>query len=299
MAKRRGKRLVQKGLFGPIPEPESATSTALVLAEYAGQPIRMLTVDGEPWWVALDVCRILELEDVRQVMERLDDDEKARVGEMPSGIPTIKGLRFETYLVNEAGLYNLIFTSRKEEAKTFRRWVTHEVLPSIRRTGRYVPESARLKKYARRIGTNDVTTLKNRMDLVNRHKEVNRSLAGSGFTPRDFQQFHNTKYREWTGKTASELRADMGLKSHETPLDRMSDLVMIHSNHALELARKIAQFREEERRSPLSPDEQAEIYAESIRDIREADLNKLGAHYDLIDDARRGRILDVVRALPA
>lgn len=66
----------------------------------------------------------------------------------------------------------------------------------------------------------------------------------------------------------------MGLKSHETPLDRMSDLVMVHNNHALELARKIAQFRE-------------------------ADLNKLGASYALVDDDRRGRILDVVRALPA
>lgn len=293
MAKRRAKRLVQQGLFGPIAESERAWNNGMTLAEFNGHTVRMLMIDGEPWWVAADVCDALEHSNSRMALDRLEPDEKG-----VSDVYTPGG-RQQMAIVNESGLYNLIFASRVEKAKEFRRWVTHEVLPSIRKTGSYVSPSARLKKYARRIGTNDVTTLKNRMDLVNRHKEVNRSLAGSGFTPRDFQQFHNTKYREWTGKTASELRADMGLRSHETPLDRMSDLVMIHNNHALELARKIAQFREEERRSPLSPDEQAEIYAESIRDIREADLNKLGANYDLVDDPRRGRILDVVRALPA
>lgn len=85
--------------------------------------------DGEPWFVASDVLAALTLD--RKALERLDDDEK--------GVNTIHtpGGKQDMVLVSEAGLYTLIFTSRKDEAKRFRRWVMHEVLPAIRRTGAY------------------------------------------------------------------------------------------------------------------------------------------------------------------
>lgn len=88
--------------------------------------------NGEPMFVAADVCQALTIDNHRNVLARLDDDEK---GVQSMDTP---GGRQELATVNESGLYSLILTSRKPEAKRFKRWVTHEVLPSIRRTGSYV-----------------------------------------------------------------------------------------------------------------------------------------------------------------
>jgi prophage antirepressor-like protein len=88
--------------------------------------------NGEPMFVAADVCQALTIDNHRNVLSRLDDDEK---GVQSMDTP---GGRQELATVNESGLYSLILTSRKPEAKRFKRWVTHEVLPSIRRTGSYV-----------------------------------------------------------------------------------------------------------------------------------------------------------------
>lgn len=93
--------------------------------------VRVVIIDGEPWFVAADVCRILELDDVSKAVSRLDDDEKGT-----NLIPT-RGGEQSMLIVNEPGLYRLIFSSRKPEAKKFQRWVYHEVLPSIRKTGTY------------------------------------------------------------------------------------------------------------------------------------------------------------------
>lgn len=94
-------------------------------------PVRVQVINGEPWFVAKDVCDALTLENSRKATASLDDDEK-RV----SPIVTPSGTQQMT-IVNESGLYNLIFQSRKAEARAFRKWVTGEVLPTIRRTGRY------------------------------------------------------------------------------------------------------------------------------------------------------------------
>lgn len=95
------------------------------------QQVRTVVIDGEPYFVAKDVCAILDISNHNDAMSRLDEDEKGR-----SVIPTQFGNK-ETNLVNESGLYHLIFQSRKPEAKAFRKWVTSEVLPSLRKTGRY------------------------------------------------------------------------------------------------------------------------------------------------------------------
>lgn len=97
----------------------------------SNQPIRVELVDGEPWFVAKDVCDALGIENNRNATARLDEDEKgASIVRTPSGEQQMN-------IVNESGLYNLIFQSRKPEAKKFRKWVTGEVLPSIRKTGKY------------------------------------------------------------------------------------------------------------------------------------------------------------------
>ena len=94
--------------------------------------VRTIIRDGEPWFVAADVCRALELGDTHKAVERLDDDEKGR-----SSIPTLGGAQ-ELLMVNEPGLYALVLGSRKPEAKAFRRWITHEVIPAIRKHGGYL-----------------------------------------------------------------------------------------------------------------------------------------------------------------
>lgn len=93
--------------------------------------IRVQMINDEPWFVANDVCKALSIGNSRDAVSRLDEDERG-----VSVVPTPSGNQ-EMNLVNESGLYSLIFQSRKPEAKVFRKWVTSEVLPSIRQTGRY------------------------------------------------------------------------------------------------------------------------------------------------------------------
>jgi len=97
--------------------------------EYGKSIVRVIVRDGEPWFVARDVCECLEIENPTVAVQRLDEDERAKFN---------LGRQGETNIVSEAGLYSLIMTSRKPEAKRFKRWVTHEVLPTIRQTGQYV-----------------------------------------------------------------------------------------------------------------------------------------------------------------
>lgn len=111
---------------------EAGTSLPRVFTFNASDlQVRTVIIDGEPFFVAKDICAILEIANHNDAISRLDEDEKGR-----SVLPTQFGNK-ETNLVNESGLYHLIFQSRKPEAKTFRKWVTSEVLPSLRKTGKY------------------------------------------------------------------------------------------------------------------------------------------------------------------
>lgn len=93
--------------------------------------LRTIIKDDEIWFVAKDVCDALELGNSRQALVRLEDDEKADV------ILNDGSQNRRMNIINEYGLYSLVLASRKPEAKTFKRWVTHDVLPSIRKTGQY------------------------------------------------------------------------------------------------------------------------------------------------------------------
>lgn len=92
--------------------------------------IRAVEKDGEPWFVAADVCRALEISNPTDAIKRLDVDERARFN---LGHPMN-----ETNCVNEPGLYTLVLGSRKRDAKAFKRWITHEVIPTIRKHGAYL-----------------------------------------------------------------------------------------------------------------------------------------------------------------
>jgi prophage antirepressor-like protein len=98
---------------------------------YFGQSHVRISIgnDGEPWWLAADVCDVLDLGNPTQALTRLDEDEKSTLISNEGG----PGRR----IINESGLYSLVLSSRKPEAKPFKKWITSEVLPAIRKTGRY------------------------------------------------------------------------------------------------------------------------------------------------------------------
>ncbi|MDE5769291.1 MAG: hypothetical protein K2H82_07900 [Oscillospiraceae bacterium] len=103
----------------------------LTIWNYKNSEIRTIEKDNETWWVLKDICNALEISNNRRVAERLDTDELMSL-KVTSG-----GQQREILCINEFGLYTIILRSNKPQAKPFRRWVTHEVLPQIRKTGSY------------------------------------------------------------------------------------------------------------------------------------------------------------------
>ena len=110
---------------------------------YKDNPVRIIEKDGEPWFVAKDVCDILGFGNPYSSLAKLDKDEKVTLHNM-EGILNSKNQ--DVVIVSEPGLYSLILRSRKPEAKAFKRWVTHEVLPSIRKTGAYLAPNISMEK---------------------------------------------------------------------------------------------------------------------------------------------------------
>jgi len=103
-----------------------------IVKVFNDRPVRILDRDGELWFVAKDVCKVLEIKLQANSTRYLDDDERGVcLINTPSG-------EQEMTIINEPGLYSLILRSRKAEAKAFKRWITHDVLPSIRKTGAYL-----------------------------------------------------------------------------------------------------------------------------------------------------------------
>jgi len=100
--------------------------------EFEGAAVRVMKIDGEPWFVAMDVCAVLGISAYRDALSRLDEDERGSVM-----LDTLGGAQ-AVAAINESGLYSLVLRSRKPEAKRFKKWVTGTVLPAIRKDGAYV-----------------------------------------------------------------------------------------------------------------------------------------------------------------
>jgi len=110
---------------------ETSVNEIVNVFNYGGFNVRTVVQDGEPWFVAKDVCEILEIRNVSDALSKLDNDEKGIVS-----TDTLGGKQSLSH-VSESGLYSLVMGSRKAEAKAFKKWVTSEVLPTIRKTGSY------------------------------------------------------------------------------------------------------------------------------------------------------------------
>ena len=103
----------------------------LTVFEFEKKEIRFVGTPDDPWWVATDICSVLEIKNTRNAYARLDEEEKD-----VRKVDTLGGKQ-DVICVNESGLYSLIFVSRKPQAKRFKKWVTSNVLPNIRKTGSY------------------------------------------------------------------------------------------------------------------------------------------------------------------
>lgn len=106
-----------------------------------GTTLRVPFVENETsWFIAADVCEILEIADTSQSVEKLDDDEKRKI--------TLKigSQGRPVWVINEYGLYSLILASEKKEAKVFKRWITHDVIPSLRKNGKYTLDEANARE---------------------------------------------------------------------------------------------------------------------------------------------------------
>jgi prophage antirepressor-like protein len=116
---------------------QAAAITGASPFSFEGLDVRIIQIDGDPWFVAGDVCEALGLENSRQVVSRLDEDEKntVHIADGNRGNPN-------QTIISEPGLYSLIGSSKKPEAQRFKRWVNHEVLPTIRKTGSYAGEGS-------------------------------------------------------------------------------------------------------------------------------------------------------------
>ncbi|WP_053239699.1 BRO-N domain-containing protein [Pleomorphomonas koreensis] len=117
----------------------------IVALAFEDKLVRTIMIDGEPWFVGRDVCRVLEIKNESDALCRLDDDERQDGVAIADPFPTervgnsdpSRGGRGYATIVSEAGVFRLIFTSRKPEAERFKRWLAHDVLPALRRTGTY------------------------------------------------------------------------------------------------------------------------------------------------------------------
>lgn len=177
---------------------------------YEDFDVRTVNRNGEPWFVAADVCRVLELGNPTMALERLDEDEKALI--------SIEGLsrgNDNANIINEPGLYALILGSRKPQAKAFKRWITHEVLPSIRKTKRYdmtdyaelTPELRMFKQIFDSVVAQQqrVTQIENKVEtmqtnLLNEPKDewrdyANHVLKTAGYLTGEYKEIRELSYK--------------------------------------------------------------------------------------------------------
>lgn len=161
---------------------DRSDNTICTFANPSFGQIRTLTIDNEPWFVAADVCKALDMDQVTNSIRRLDNDEKTLIS-----IKGISRVNEKINIINEYGLYSLILGSRKPEAKSFKRWITHEVIPAIRKHGAYLTpetiEQALLNPdFLIKLATNLKQEQEKNRILLKRHEELsatNERLAAT------------------------------------------------------------------------------------------------------------------------
>lgn len=179
--------------------------------------IRSLLIEEEPWFVAKDICGILELSDVSMTLSRLDDDEKL------IQVLFVSGQNRKIWIVNESGLYALIFQSRKPQARAFRKWVTSVVLPSIRKTGGFNRSEHDERMF---VLMEKMLELQNRQIEIMQSMFINRSVVNHSL--QDVQDCTHVPeewcYSSYSGQIIRDTRKSIGITqrdlSHNAGVDR-------------------------------------------------------------------------------
>lgn len=271
-------------LFGETPE-ERKPQAEIANLDFEGHGVRVIKIKGDPWFVASDVCRVLEFGNISQTLSRLDDDEKDNVI-----TNDVVGRSRELAIVSEAGLYNLIFTSRKAEAKRFKRWVVHEVLPAIRKTGTYsIQAQDAITREAKRLKC-DPHTAANRLRVKAANKRLNSIKAANGAKPIDFAAMHNAAWKGQFGLKYRDVHKRLGLKKSQRVLDYLGMVILSQREHGISLVCKIEKHR------GLTPEQKLEAIEHTCRKLAQNDLQLCGpgSQYGIVDDGRRGRIIDLI-----
>lgn len=212
---------------------------AIVPFQFGDEPIRIYDRDGHPWFVLVDVCRVLGIGNPSDAAKRLDEDERDALD-----ITDPIGRTQSVTIVNESGLWSLVLTSRKPAAKTFKKWITAEVLPSLRRTGSFgVPTQPMLPRDPRELLSyitqqagdmvelqDSIAALQPKAEALDRFAAAEGSLAPTaaaktlGVRPGrlfDWLEHNGWLYRGADGLLGRQTKIDQGLVEHKAlTLDR-------------------------------------------------------------------------------
>lgn len=157
----------------------------LQIFDYNNKMVRTIETNNEFWWVLKDVCKVLGISKYRDTANRLDNDERETLG-----VDTLGGEQ-KMLCVNESGLYNVILRSDKPEAKPFRKWITSEVLPSIRKTGSYS------------VNTEDNNINSQVLDLLKIQQEQVTNMFS--LITAQFPKQYTPHWTHWIGKTYEKI----------------------------------------------------------------------------------------------
>lgn len=290
---RRLKRLTQQALPGIKIDPRpKAAQEMMYLREFNGYKIRIIVINGEPWWVLVDVAVVLGYRDAANAARLLRDHHKGT-----HLVSTLGGPQ-EMTVISEAGLYRLMMRSEQPDAELFQDWVTDVVLPSLRKTGSYSVDK-HVERYRRKFGMTKLEA-EQRNRQVGVHKDVHERMKDEGAKQPDFWRYHIalSEGQFGDGKTPKYWRDRIGIDSHDCHLDHMAlHPLTINILAKVETEKKVGAL-------PDSVDAKTRLAIrnrlgyETARQISHDSLNRLGpdSHFDVIEHQTRGRIIDVVDA---
>lgn len=177
----------------------------LQVFSYNSSEVRTVMRDGELWFCLIDVCGILGLSNPRSVADRLDKDERRKFDLPRQG---------NTWFINESGLYSVILRSDKPEAKPFRKWVTSEVLPTIRKTGRYGLDDTKAALAEAKLNNSRARVASAWMKIskenpVSSYKQVCAHYASAALAGREVLPLPDTECCAVAGKDAASAWAVM------------------------------------------------------------------------------------------
>lgn len=215
----------------------------LQIFNYNGTPLRTVELDGEIWWVLKDVCEVLGIADRVSVARRLDSDEVGQTHILDSN-----GRKQLTYITNEPGLYKVILRSDKPDAKNLMRFVTHEVLPSIRQTGSYAMGQAQPMTPAQLIAAQAqlLVEMEQRVDAIQ-----GQTLALEAKVDTAIKAFSRPAEDHWRAdmdKAVKELCADLGWSLVKFRGNLYSEL---ERTAGCDLAARLRRLRERKRKTGM------------------------------------------------